>query len=368
MFRLPVGSRRAYSRAVTDRPIGVLLLQLGTPDSPKTSDVRTYLREFLSDPRVLDMPAAARHLLLNGVILPLRPGRSAHAYRQIWTDEGSPLIIHTERLARKVGRRLGDGYRVAYGMRYQSPSIASAIAKLTGAGCDRLIVFPLFPQYASASGGSAVAKTLAVVADRWNVLDVSTIGPFYDNPGFLHAVAAAARPALDEFRPDHVVFSYHGLPAKQIRKSDPTGQWCLANQDCCEAINEANRFCYRAHSFATTRGLVAELGIEEGSYHTTFQSRLTGQKWIKPYTDKVLPQLYAGGVRRLAVLTPSFAADCLETLEEIGIRGRNQWMELGGEELLLLPCVNDSDLWATAVANLIRGRAGVRSDPEHARP
>lgn len=355
-------------RPMTTRPTGVLLLQLGTPDSPSTADVRTYLREFLSDPRVLDIPAPARALLLNGVILPFRPRRSAHAYRQIWTEDGSPLTIHTETLAAKVAELLGDGYRVAVGMRYQNPSIESAVDRLAAAGCDRLVVLPLFPQYASASGGSAVAKTLEVLAQRWNVIDVATVGAFYDHPGFIAAAAEVARPLLDDFEPDHVLFSYHGLPEKQIRKSDPTNAWCLSEAGCCASINEANRFCYRAQSFATTRALAEALGLEAGTFSTAFQSRLAGQKWIEPYTDVVLPELHAQGVRRLAVLTPSFTADCLETLEEIGIRGRQQWADLGGDDLLLVPCVNASDRWAEAVADMVRSHAGASSDPTHAAP
>lgn len=335
-------------------PTGVLLLQLGTPDSPDKSDVRRYLREFLSDPRVLDIPAPARFLLLNAIILPFRPRRSAHAYSKIWTDQGSPLTIHTEALAAEVEGLLGDGYRVTYGMRYKNPSIEAGVSELISAGCDRLIVLPLFPQYASAAGGSAVEKALEVVGSLWNVPDVTTLGAFYDDPGFLDAVVRTARPLLDDFEPDHVLFSYHGLPEKQIRKSDPTGDWCLASGTCCARITDANRHCYRAQSFATTRGLASRLGLEEGTYSTTFQSRLAGQKWIEPYTDKELPVLRNQGIRRLAVLTPSFTADCLETLEEIGIRAREQWHGLGGEELLLVPCVNADPEWARAVSDLIK--------------
>lgn len=340
--------------ADTSPPVGVLLLQLGTPDSPEVRDVRRYLREFLSDPRVLDIAAPARFLLLNAIILPFRPRRSAHAYSKIWTDQGSPLTIHTEALAAEVGGLLGDGYRVSYGMRYQNPPITAAVSELISAGCERLIVLPLFPQYASAAGGSATEKALEVVGALWNVPDVTTLGAFYDHPGFLDAAAQRARPLLDSFEPDHVLFSYHGLPEKQIRKSDPTGNWCLASETCCASITEANRYCYRAQSFATTRGLASRLDLEEGTYSTTFQSRLAGQKWIEPYTDKTLPVLRSRGVDRLAVLTPSFTADCLETLEEIGIRAREQWEDIGGEELLLVPCVNADPDWARAVTDMVK--------------
>lgn len=339
------------------RPVGVLLVQLGTPDSTAVSDVRSYLREFLSDPRVLDIPAPARALLLNAVILPFRPRRSAEQYQKIWTDEGSPLTIHTEALASQVQEALGDDYRVVYGMRYRNPALEEVVARLAAAGCDRIVVLPLFPQYASASTGSSLEEALRVIGGRWNVPDVVTIGDFYAEPGFVRAVADTARPHLGGFAPDHVLFSYHGLPEKQVKKSDPTGGWCLQRLDCCDRMGTANRFCYRAQCFATTRAVASELGLQPGTYTTTFQSRLAGQKWIEPYTDVEVSDLYEAGVRRLAVLTPSFTADCLETLEEIGIRLREQWISLGGEELALVPCVNAEPAWVAAVADMIRKAA-----------
>ena len=336
------------------QPIGVLFLQVGTPDSPEVSDVRRYLREFLSDPRVLDMSRVARALLLNAVILPFRPRRSAEQYQQIWTDEGSPLNIHTEALTSRVQGILGDGYRVAYGMRYQNPPISSAVDRLVADGCERIVVLPLFPQYASASTGTAVEKALEVIGGRWNVPDVATIGAFYGDEGYLKALAQVTEPHLEAFGADYVLLSYHGLPEKQVKKSDPSGEWCLASDSCCDSIGGANRSCYRAQCFATTRGIASELGLESGRHSTTFQSRLAGQRWIEPYTDAELPKLYESGVGRLAVLTPAFTADCLETLEEIGIRLRAQWEQLGGEDLLVVPCVNAEPVWASAVADMVR--------------
>lgn len=331
---------------------GVLLLQLGTPDSPSVPDVRRYLREFLSDPRVLDMPAPARALLLNAVILPFRPRRSAEAYEKIWTEDGSPLTLHTAALSAGVQSVVGDTYRVVYAMRYRNPSIEEALDALVG--CRRIIVLPLFPQYASAAGGSAVEKTLGLLAGGWNIPEIRVLGAFYDHPGFLKAAAAVARPLLSSFRPDHTLFSHHGLPEKQVRRGDTSKGWCLATDACCDGIVGDNRFCYRAQCYATTRGLAAELDLEDGAHSTSFQSRLAGQKWIEPYTDRVLPALYERGVRRIAVLTPSFTADCLETLEEIGIRGRAQWEGLGGEEMLLVPCVNATPTWVGAVAEMVQ--------------
>lgn len=345
------------SAMIETNPIGVLLIQLGTPDSTKVSDVRSYLREFLSDPRVIDLPSVARALLLNAVILPFRPRRSAEQYEKIWNEEGSPLTIHTEALAREVQEALGDGYRVAFGMRYKHPPIDLAVEELVGANCERIVVLPLFPQYASASTGSALEEALRVIGGRWNVPDLVTVGDFYDDPGFIRSVAAVAQAHLASFQPDHVVLSYHGLPQKQIRKSDPTGQWCLQSETCCDRIVEANRYCYRAQCFATTRALAKEMELSPGRFSTTFQSRLAGQKWIEPYTDVEIGALYDSGVRRLAVLTPSFTADCLETLEEIGIRLRAQWESLGGEDFLVVPCVNAETVWVSAVSGLVRRAA-----------
>ncbi|HEX6298994.1 MAG TPA: ferrochelatase [Acidimicrobiia bacterium] len=335
-------------------PVGALLLQLGTPDSSSVRDVRRYLREFLSDPRVLDMPEPVRALLLNAVILPFRPRRSAEQYRKIWTEDGSPLMIHTQALADALQRELGDEYLVKVAMRYQNPSIESALDGLVEAGCERIVVAPMFPQYSSAAYGSAVGRVHELTSARWNVPATSTMPPFYDQPGFVHSVAAVARQRLDEFSPDHVLFSYHGLPESQIRKSDASGAWCLQREDCCDSVEPQNRFCYRAQSHATTRAVADELELAGWAFSTTFQSRLAGQKWIEPYTDVVLENLYRKGVRRLAVLTPSFVADCLETLEEIGIRLRAQWLGLGGEDLLLVPCVNADPAWVSALAGLVK--------------
>lgn len=337
-------------------PVGVLLIQLGTPDSASRDDVRSYLREFLSDERVLDIPAPARVALLNGIILPFRPKRSAEAYELIWTDQGSPLTINTSALTDKVQAILGESHVVVFGMRYKNPSIAKAVDALVEAGCERIVVFPLFPQYASASTGSALQASFEEIGSRWNVRDISSIRWFYDDPAFVAALVGSMRVGLDEFEPDHVLFSYHGLPEKQVRKTDATGEWCLAFGGCCDAITDRNRFCYRAQSFATTRLVADELGLERGTFSTTFQSRLAGQKWIEPYTDKELPKLRSRGVERLAVVTPSFTADCLETIEEIGIRGRAQWAELGSDAFHLVPCLNADDGWAEAVAALV-GRA-----------
>jgi protoporphyrin/coproporphyrin ferrochelatase len=349
--------------ATTPRPIGVLLINLGTPASPDPADVRRYLREFLSDPRVIDVNPVGRWLLLNLFILPFRPAKSGRAYASIWGERGgegvvgSPLLHHSQQLTEGVRRALGGGFVVELGMRYGAPSIPDALTKLIAAGPSQIVVVPLFPQYSAAATGSAVERVYDVVGKAWNVPPVSTVGAFYDDPGFIAAFTEVARRHLEPFRPDFVLFSYHGLPERHMRKSDPSGSHCLTRPNCCDAIGPANRYCYRAHCYATTRALATNLGLTSDRHSVSFQSRLGRTPWIHPYTDEVLPELARAGKRRLAVLCPAFVADCLETVEEIGIRAKEQWRSLGGEDLLLVPSLNADPTWVAAVTALIRTHA-----------
>ena len=343
--------------AAAEGRTGVLLVNLGTPDSPETGDVRRYLREFLSDPRVVDIHPVGRWLLLNLIILPFRPAKSGHAYKAIWSEAGSPLLVHGKALTEEVQAALGAAYHVELGMRYGQPSIPSALERLVEADVTRMVVVPLFPQYSSAATGSALDRVYEVVGQQWNVPAISAVPSFYDDPGFIEAFAAVARPHLDEFRPDFVLFSYHGVPERQVEKSDPTRQHCLRKADCCDRIVHANRYCYRAQCYASTRAMVAALGLGPEEHGVSFQSRLGRTPWIKPYTDERLPELAAKGHKRVAVLCPAFVADCLETLEEIGIRAREDWKAAGGEELLLIPSLNAHPRWVEAVAELVRRQA-----------
>ncbi len=338
------------------RQLGVLLVNLGTPDSPEVRDVRRYLRQFLSDPRVIDTSPLLRRLLLELVILPFRPRRSAAAYASIWSDAGSPLLVHSRALREAVEKALGPRFLVDLGMRYGQPSIEGAMLRLAASGVSRIIVVPLFPQYASASTGSALAEVLRLAACEWSAAPIIAVPSFYDHRGFIGAVCELAREAFGEFGPDHVLLSFHGLPERQIRRSDASGEHCLTGDGCCDAVGPQNPHCYRAQCFATARAIAAELDIEPHEYTVSFQSRL-GRGWIEPYTDHVLPELAERGIRRLAVLCPGFTADCLETLEEIGLRGRAQWLEAGGEELCLVPCANDHPRFASAIADLVLERA-----------
>jgi len=334
------------------RTWGLLLLNLGTPDSTSTADVRRYLREFLSDPRVIDIPAVARWALLNFVILPFRPKQSAAAYEKVWTERGSPLRFHGEDLAAKVRERLGPDVPVSLAMRYGKPSIDAALEELRLAGVDRLVVFPLFPQYSSAAWGSAVEKVYAELSGRWNVPTVHVVPPFYAEPSYLRGFAVVARRVIDDMEPDLVLMSFHGLPERHCTKSDDSGAHCFVKPDCCAAIVQANRNCYRAQCFASARGIAAELGLADDAYEVTFQSRLGRTPWIRPYTDIRLVELANEGVKRIAVLSPAFVADCLETLEELAIRNAADFRAAGGEELRLVPSLNSDDTWADAVVEL----------------
>jgi ferrochelatase len=338
---------------------GLLLINLGTPTEPTTPAVRHYLREFLGDPRVLDMNGVGRALLLHLVILPFRPAKSAHAYRSIWTDRGSPLLYHSQDLAARVAERLGAGWHVELAMRYGTPSLVAALVGMQRAGIDRIVVLPLFPQYASSSTGTAVARVMELAALQWNVPSLDIVPAFYDDAGFLDAFAKVARPALAEARADHVLFSFHGLPVRQVLKGDPSGEACLRSGDCCERM--ANPACYRAQCVATARGLATRLGLE--AYTVCFQSRLGRIPWIEPHTDREIDRLAREGKKRLAVVCPAFVADCLETLEEIGIRGREQFRAAGGEELILVPSLNASDAWVEAVVAMAERHAARKALP-----
>ena len=338
---------------------GLLLLNLGTPDEPTTPAVRRYLREFLGDPRVIDLNPVGRALLLYAVILPFRPKKSAAAYQQIWTEAGSPLLVHSLALAEGVAAELGDAWVVELGMRYGRPDLAGALNRLIERGADRIVVAPLYPQYASSSTGSSVEKLFDLAGAMAAVPPLSIIPDFYDDADFVTAVAEVARPHLEAFRPDHVLFSMHGLPERHVRATDLSGDHCLASSSCCDRIVAANRRCYRAQCYATARLVAERLELEDERWSVSFQSRLGRTPWIKPWTDEVIPELVRGGhAQRLAVMTPSFTADCLETLEEIGIRAAEQHAECGGEALLQVPCVNSEPPWIKAVTAIVRDAVG----------
>ncbi|MCP3919279.1 MAG: ferrochelatase [bacterium] len=334
---------------------GILLVNLGTPDAPESGAVRRYLREFLSDPRVIDIPAPVRFGLVNGIIAPFRAPKSAAAYREVWTDRGSPLLVHGLDLRDRLRERLPE-VSIELAMRYGNPSVAASLDTLRAASCNRILVAPLYPQYASSSTGSSLECVYRHAAEHWNTPYVEVLPAFYDDPRFLDAFAAVGRPVLERLRPDHVLFSYHGLPERHCTKSDESGRHCLAQNDCCASIVDANRNCYRAQCFATTRGLRERLDLDTSNSTITFQSRLGRTPWIQPYTDGELVRLAQTGTKRMAVFCPAFVADCLETLEEIGMRALENFRGAGGEELELVPSLNATPAWVDGLGAMLEER------------
>lgn len=342
---------------MSEKNVGVILLNTGSSDAPKTKETRRYLRQFLSDPRVFDVNPVLRWFLLNFVILPFRPKQSAEAYEQIWTERGSPLLAISEDFRDRL-QELLPGAQVEIGMAYGNPSIRHAIEKVRTAGIDRIVLAPMFPQYASATVGSVLDAAYKTASEPMNVPSISAVPPFYDDPGYLDAWAEICRPALDSFKPDKIIMSFHGLPLRQIYKSDPTGQHCLKRGDCCERYLEGNPNCYRAHCMATSKGIIERLGLTEDDYIVAFQSRLGRDPWLEPATDESVRTLAKDGTKRLAVISPAFVADCLETLEELGIRAKEDFIEHGGEEFMLVPSLNSHPSWVRAAANIIRRGIG----------
>lgn len=335
---------------------GVLLINLGTPRTPAPGDVGEYLREFLMDPFVIDIPVVWRWLLVNVAIVPRRSRASGALYEKIWTDRGSPLLFHTLDLAKKVQAVLGESFIVEPCMRYGEPSVQGAVEKLTALGIRNFVAFPLYPQYSLAATESSIAEVRRALQSTSTPETVEFVPPFYADEGYLGAVTEVSRGPLEAARADHVLFSFHGLPEKHVHKTDLSGNLCLNFSHCCDTITKTNQLCYRAQSFATARSLAKRLGLAESKYHVSFQSRLN-DRWIKPYTDEYYRTLPKQGVKRLAVLCPSFVADCLETLEEVRLRGNEEFRRHGGEEVVLIPSLNASDHWAAAVAELSKRHA-----------
>jgi ferrochelatase len=337
--------------------IAVLLVNLGSPASTQVPDVRRYLDQFLMDPYVLDVPAPIRAFIVKGLILPTRPKNSAEAYRKVWTSEGSPLVVISEqtRAALEVKMKLPVGLA----MRYGEPSIERGVGELL-ARCEpgtELIVVPMYPQYAMATTKTVEVAVEAALEGR--NAPYRFVPPFYHDPGYQDALAAMiARYLTADIQ--YVLFSYHGIPKRHVRKTDPTKSHCLFSGDCCQVDSPAHATCYRHQIIETTLAAAQRLGLPAERYGFSFQSRLGGG-WLTPFTDKLLEEFPGKGITRLAVVTPSFTADCLETLEEIAIRGRASFMEAGGEALTFIPCLNDDPQWIDALAALCEKTAAVRA-------
>jgi protoporphyrin/coproporphyrin ferrochelatase len=323
---------------------GVVLVNIGTPDAPTVPAVRRYLKEFLSDPKVIDLPAVLRWLLLNLIILPFRPRKSAHAYQQIWTEHGSPLLLHAKSQVTRL-QALLPGFEVALAMRYGNPSLSDAIAGLRARGVTSLTVLPMYPQYASATTSTTVERVAELAGD----LPLNVVPEFHATPGFIEAYADNVRATVAASNADHVLFSYHGLPVRQLKPFCVNGGGCSS---ACEALKPDTAKCYRAQCYATSRAIAQAAKLSSTS--TAFQSRLKGATWLQPFTDETVVALARQGVKRLAVACPSFVADCLETLEEIGLRAAASFKAAGGERLTLVPAVNSSEQFLAMLAEQVK--------------
>ena len=330
--------------------IGVLLVNLGTPESPSVMDVRKYLFEFLNDPRVIDLPWLLRKFLVNIIIVPFRAPKSAKIYQQLWTKNGSPLLIYGESVKVKLQAALGNNFDVELAMRYQNPSMDNVLEKMRMKQHQKLIILPMFPQYASATTGSVVEKAMKIISKWWVTPEIKFIGQFYDDKNFINSfVERAKKFNLKDY--DHVLFSYHGLPVRQVDKVYVDGKPC-SEHNCENEINEDNKFCYKAACYATTRLLSEKLNLTKENYTVCFQSRLN-KDWLEPFSDKVIIQKAKEGAKKLLVFSPAFVADCLETNVEIGIEYQKLFKEHGGEKIQLVESLNDHPMWIETLKELI---------------
>jgi ferrochelatase len=328
---------------------GILLVNLGSPNSTAVPDVRKYLREFLMDGRVLDAPWPIRFCVVHFTILPSRPKESAHAYEKIWTLQGSPLIVISRNVQKKLQALMNVPVELA--MRYQNPSIESAIRKLDDAKIDDILLIPLFPHYAMSSYESAVVRVQEVAAQIAPRMKITVQPPYYDAPDYIEALVAASQEDLQGGY-DHLLFCFHGIPERHLRKSDPTHCHCLASENCCTTPSPAHATCYRAQCFKTVAAFVAKANIPKEKYSVSFQSRLGKDPWLKPYTDYELAELPQRGVKKLLVICPAFVSDCLETLEEIGMRGKEMFIGAGGTGYAQISCLNEHPLWISALQKM----------------
>jgi protoporphyrin/coproporphyrin ferrochelatase len=328
---------------------GVLLINLGTPDSPSVSDVRSYLSQFLNDPRVIDIPWLARKMLVNLIIVPFRAPKSAKIYKKLWTDKGSPLLYYSNRVKDLLQTELGSDYSVHLAMRYKNPSIPAVMEEMRKRNYSKIIVLPMFPQYASASTGSAHDEVMRVLRTWWVIPEVKFISQYYDHPTFIDGfVERGNQYNLEDY--DHILFSYHGLPERQVDKVYDAG--LCSDHDCEKEITADNAYCYKATCYATTRLITKQLNIPEEKYTVCFQSRLD-QKWLKPFSDNVVEECARKGMKKILVFSPAFTADCLETIIEIGEEYQDIFREHGGDKVQLVESLNDHPLWIKCLKELV---------------
>jgi len=333
---------------------GVLLVNLGTPDSAATPDVRKYLNEFLMDGRVIDINPISRTLLVRGIIVPFRAPKSAKLYREIWSDEsGSPLLYYSILQQKLLQEKLGEEYMVELAMRYQTPSIEAALQRLKNALVSEIKVIALFPQYASASTGSVYEKVMRLVGQWQTIPNISFVNSFHDNPLMIEAFADNAQKHQPE-NYDHILFSFHGLPQRQLIKCDHTHNHCLQSADCCQTLTDVNKFCYSAQSYDTARLIAQKMGLSRDQYTVCFQSRLGSDPWVQPYTSQVIAKLAEEGKKKLLVFCPAFVADCLETVYEVSVEYADEFKEKGGEKVQLVESLNDNPKFIEALEGLVK--------------
>ncbi len=330
---------------------GILLVNLGSPDSPEPKDVKKYLGEFLMDERVIDIPFIARAALVKGIILKTRPKASAKAYKKIWWDEGSPLIVLSERLQKKLQKE--TTMPVALAMRYGSLTIKKGLQELVDKGVDEVLLFPLYPQFAMATTETITVLAEALRQEYFPNLKIESVPAFYNKPDYIEVLSNAIKQHLEGKNYEHLLFSYHGVPERHIRKSDVTKSHCKIDGSCCVTPSKAHEFCYRHQCLEVTRLVGEQLKLKEGTFSTSFQSRLGFDPWLQPYTDRTIERLGKQGIKNMAIVTPAFVSDCLETLEEIAMEGEEIFHEMGGKEFTTIPCLNDDDAWVNLLSKWI---------------
>ena len=325
------------------------MINLGSPDSTSIPDVKKYLDEFLMDKRVIGKSYIFRWILVKLIILNTRPKKSAKAYKKIWWKEGSPLIVLSERLFNKVEKALD--IPAALAMRYGSISINKGINKLVNKGINEILVLPLYPHYAMSSYETVVEKVKEEVNDNFPDVKIKIVPPFYQNDQYIDLLSSKIFNTIKKIQYDHILFSYHGIPVSHLKISDTTNNHCYKTKDCCNVKSAAHETCYKHQVLETTKLVVEKLNIDEDKYSNSFQSRLPNEPWLKPYTDSELVRLAKAGKKRLVIVTPAFVTDCLETLEEIAMEGKEEFIEAGGEEYSYVPCLNDDENWAKLISD-----------------
>ncbi|MCB0461696.1 MAG: ferrochelatase [Flavobacteriaceae bacterium] len=330
---------------------GILLVNLGSPDSPEPKDVKKYLGEFLMDERVIDVPLWARNLLVKGIILNTRPKASAAAYKKIWWEEGSPLIVISERLQRKIQKQVK--VPVALAMRYGSMTIKKGMQELVDKGVNEILIFPLYPQFAMATTETILVLAEEIQKEHFPQIKLDSVKAFYNKPDYIEVLSNSIEKHLDGKNYDHLLFSYHGVPERHIKKRDITKSHCKIDGSCCATPSKAHEFCYRHQCLEVTRLVAEHLQLKENNYSSSFQSRLGFDPWLQPYTDRTIERLGKEGIKNMAIVTPAFVSDCLETLEEIAMEGQEIFYEVGGNQFTTIPCLNDDQEFVDLLSNWI---------------